>query len=489
MIFSSVEFLFFFLPAVMAGFFVLSALGAGHRVALAWLVAASLFFYAWWNPPFLALLVGSVLGNYAVGLVLARSPTKGVLAVGVVGNLGLLGYFKYAGFLLAPLGGDHLAAGIVLPLAISFFTFQQIAYLVDVYQGKTESSNLISYTLFVTFFPQLIAGPIVHYSETIPQFDRETTFHLDRNNLIAGFAILFIGLYKKVVIADGMEPYATHVFATATTSPPDLFTAWSGALAFTFQIYFDFSGYTDMAIGLARLFGIRLPLNFNSPYKADSIIDFWRRWHITLSRFLRDYLYVPLGGNRWGPARRHANLMVTMLLGGLWHGAAWTFVVWGGLHGAFLVVNHAWRAARRRLGDGEPVSTPLGRWTGRLLTFICVVAAWVVFRAETFPEAWAMLRGMAGLNGWAADAVAPVLVPWFAAVLALVWLAPNTQEWMGRFEPALDFTAKPDRVVEAAATAPGKVASTLLVLSLGFVGALVVAERGAEATQFIYMVF
>ena len=346
MLFNSYEFIFVFLPLTLAGFFALARRGGG-RAAMAWLVVASLAFYGWWNPAYVPLLLGSVLANYGLGRYLARCSRTGgqsagrpggraVLILGIAGNLVLLGYYKYAGFLAgtagALTGADLGLDGIVLPLAISFFTFQQIAFLVDAYRGEAAEPGLLRYGLFICFFPQLIAGPIVHHREMLPQFGRARTFQFNPANAAVGVTVFSIGLVKKAVLADGIGAHARPVFdAAAAGAAPDLLTAWSGALAYTFQLYFDFSGYTDMAIGAALLFNIRLPPNFDAPYKATSIIDFWRRWHMTLSRFLRDYIYIPLGGNRHGEPRRYANLMTTMLLGGLWHGAGWTFILWGGL--------------------------------------------------------------------------------------------------------------------------------------------------------------
>jgi D-alanyl-lipoteichoic acid acyltransferase DltB (MBOAT superfamily) len=373
--------------------------------------------------------------------------------------------FKYAGFFandIARLSVD--LSYILLPLGISFFTFQQIAYLVDAYRREVPREGFINYSLFVTFFPQLIAGPIVHHSETIPQFARAETYRPDLDHLALGISVFVIGLAKKVILADGIAVYATPVFAAAQAGgDPTLFEAWGGALAYTFQLYFDFAGYSDMAIGLGLMFNIRLPLNFNSPYKAVNIIDFWRRWHITLSRFLRDYLYIPLGGSRLGPSRRYTNLMITMLLGGLWHGAGWTFVIWGGLHGIYLVINHAWHALRRALGHDLSRSTFAGRVLARTVTFLAVVVAWVFFRAEGFDAASRILAGMIGLNGVQLPAsyyglfgpLAPTLdalgwvfrdsdgfhfggigmVVFLAALFGVVFLLPNTQEWTGYVAP------------------------------------------------------
>ncbi len=509
MLFSSPEFLFAFLPITIIGVHLTARLTNGATAILV-LVAASLFFYGWWNPPFLLLLGASVSGNFVVGKMLGRRPTKGLLSVGIALNLGLIAYFKYAGFLLAAFG-DFPAGGIVLPLAISFFTFQQIAYLVDVYQGKAREADFFHYCLFVTFFPQLIAGPIVHHSEVIPQFRSEHALRTNRTDLLVGLAIFVIGLYKKVVIADGVAVWSDSVFDA--TLAPTLFEAWGGVLAYTLQIYFDFSGYSDMAIGLARIFGIRLPMNFDSPYKAANIVDFWRRWHMTLSRFLRNYLYFPLGGNRKGATRRHVNMMVTMLLGGLWHGAAWTFVFWGGLHGAYLIVNHAWRAFMRRLGRDAENPTALGRVLSRLLTFLAVVVAWVFFRAETWERAFAILAGMAGFNGAVLPrqtldflgglgaALADIGVAagktslldvssfgWLAALISIVWLVPNTQEWMAEFEPALDF--RPRAAPLAGAIWRHRLLALVpFILSAAVLCVLIVVYRGDEMAPFVYMIF
>ena len=469
MLFNSPEFLLLFLPFALAGYYMLR-----HRrfetAAVRFLVVCSLFFYGWWEPIYLTLIVGSILFNYVVGRALLRRPTKAVLTFGVVMNLGLLGVFKYANLAIGSVasltGGALGAVDIILPLAISFFTFQQVAYLVDAYQGKVEEPGFTTYCLFVSFFPQLIAGPIVHHREMIPQFLQRHEIDVVWRNLAIGFTIATIGLFKKLVLADRAGFWGDQSFgAVARGIDVSFIEAWVGVLGFSFQIYFDFSGYTDMAIGLARMFGIILPLNFASPYKATSIIDFWRGWHMTLTRFLRDYLYFPLGGNRLGPARRYVNLMIVMLLGGLWHGASWTFVAWGGLHGVYLAVNHGWRAWR-----GAPVEpTAVGRWSGRLLTFTAVTVAWVFFRADSFGASLVMLRGLAGFNGVVLPAhyadVLGGLTPWLsglgvafgalpaysggwqlvtlAGLLGFVWLLPNTQEIMAGFEPALD--ARPSR--------------------------------------------
>ena len=473
MLFNSYVFIFLFLPAALAGFFLLGRLRP--RLAAAWLTAASLFFYGWWNPLYVALLAASICFNYMCGVAIARSAPSGVdssrkrmLIFAVAANLALLAYYKYANFFLASINhvtGSAWSLGeIVLPLGISFFTFTQIAFLADVYYGKAREYNFIHYGLFVTYFPHLIAGPVLHHAEMMPQFGQPATYRFSFENVAVGITIFVIGLFKKIMLADNVGEYARPVFdAAATGVTLTALEAWGGALAYTFQLYFDFSGYSDMAIGLSRLFGVTLPLNFHSPYKAVDIIDFWRRWHMTLSRFLRDYLYITLGGNRRGTARRYINLMITMVLGGLWHGAGWTFVLWGALHGFYLVVNHAWQALRVRLGHDLHDSTWWGRACACLLTFIAVVIGWVVFRAADFATAVAMLKAMAGFNGlvlpdfwlpkWGAagqwlathgvsfgdtrDLVTGGLVNWIWILLLVVWFAPNTQQLLAAYRPAL----------------------------------------------------
>lgn len=473
MLFNSYPFLFLFLPVTLAIYFMIGK--RGHEAAIAWLVLASLFFYGWWNAAYLLLLLASLVFNFLFGELLSRaSITKQAnlgrawLALGIVFNLGLLGYFKYANFTIDSINtltdSSLFIETIVLPLAISFYTFQQIAYLVDAYRGITQEYKFAHYALFVTFFPQLIAGPIVHHRDMLPQFMRRETLHPHVRNISIGLSIFMLGLFKKTVLADGIAQYSTPVFeAGAAGQVLTFFEAWGGALAYTFQLYFDFSGYSDMAIGAARMFGIKLPVNFHSPYKATNIVEFWRRWHMTLSRFLRDYLYIPLGGNRNGKLLRYRNLMLTMLLGGLWHGAGWTFVVWGGLHGLYLSINHAWSHLSSRLFPGPVLPKPLAKLLAWLTTFVAVVIGWVFFRAASFDAALAMLRGMAGLNGIAIpNAIAARLGAawqwlvdlgvssylgggsqfiftwlWIVFLLAVALAMPNTQQIMSRFEPAM----------------------------------------------------
>ena len=434
MLFNSTGFIFVFMPVVVIGFLLLVRAGRGG-VALWLLLAASYVFYGWAEPSLVMLLAASTLFNYAVGKAIVHAVrtarprlTRGLLWLGVGVDLGVLGYFKYANFFVTTAsqltGVATSLAPIALPVGISFFTFTQIAYLVDAARGEVETVRFVDYFLFVSYFPHLVAGPILHHKATVPQFRASVARGLDLRSFVLGLSIFAIGLIKKVVIADQVAPFADAIFDHARTKPLGALDAWSGALAYTFQIYFDFSGYSDMAVGLSLLFGIRLPLNFASPYKATSIVDFWTRWHISLSRFLRDYLYIPLGGNRRGSTRRYANLMTTMLLGGLWHGAGWTFVAWGALHGIYLVIDHVIRAV-------WPWHVSGGRWTvgitwaKRLAVFVAVVIAWVLFRADSIGSAGAVLSAMAGQFGRGHLPPRPALA-WFLACFVIVWGLPNT---------------------------------------------------------------
>jgi D-alanyl-lipoteichoic acid acyltransferase DltB (MBOAT superfamily) len=408
MLFNSVEFIFGFVPLVLAGFFLLARWG--HGAALAWLTLASLFFYGWWNPWWLPLMLASIAFNFLVGCQLAKTadgPTarrRGWLLLGLAVNLGLLLHHKYAGFLLdnlAWLAGHPRPPSVVdLPLGISFFTFTQIAFLVDVYQRRAADFSPVRYGLFVTYYPHLIAGPILHHREMMPQFARADIFTFQPARLAEGLTLFTLGLFKKVVLADRFASYVDPAFEAARSQPLGFFESWGAALAYTLQLYFDFSGYSDMAIGLALMIGVQLPLNFHSPYKARDIADFWRRWHMTLSRFLRDYLYIPLGGNRRGPLRRYRNLMLTMLLGGAWHGAGWTFIAWGALHGTLLVLHGLWQDLLARVAPQARWRQAVAyRWLCWALTFAAVVVGWVLFRAADMTTALTLLRGMAGLHG------------------------------------------------------------------------------------------
>lgn len=471
MLFNSFSFLFIFLPITMLGFFLLSK--KSHLAAAGWLACASLFFYGWWSLEYIPLLLGSIIFNYAIGWQIGNAGSRAIrkrwLAFAVTADLLLLAYFKYTDFFIGSLnqaGADIPALNVILPVGISFFTFTQIAFLVDTYQGKVAEYRFVHYLLFVTYFPHLIAGPVLHHKEMMPQFDQPATYTLSSSNLAVGLAIFAIGLAKKVLIADNLAPHANFLFDQPGTT--SLLVVWGGVLAYAFQLYFDFSGYSDMAIGLSRMFGIRLPLNFNSPYKSVNIIDFWRRWHMTLSRFLRDYLYIGLGGNRHGAARRYLNLMTTMVLGGLWHGAGWNFVIWGTLHGAYLMVNHAWIVFAERIHF--PRSSRVWTICSVALTFIAVCFAWVFFRSSELGHAMAIVRGMAGMSGVALpDAIGNQLGgmrgmleqaginfylgggarfvetwAWVSIGGLIAFMLPNTQQIMDKFDPAFDYALHRD---------------------------------------------
>lgn len=505
MVFSSLEFIYLFLPPTLFGFLVLRWLG-WERGIIWWLIAASIAFYAWWSPLHLILLLLSVAVNFALHRVILARKSKRVLTLGIVGNLATLAYFKYADFLIANVnlvpGVELPMLDIILPLAISFFTFQQVSFLYDTYKGRIADCDFARYCLFVVFFPQLIAGPIVLQKDTIPQFRLSVFQQRVFVNLAVGGTLFAIGLFKKIVFADGVAPVANAVFglADAGQSVPTE-AAWIGALSYTFQIYFDFSGYCDMALGLARMFGIVLPINFNSPYKSVSIVEFWRRWHITLSRFLRDYLYIPLGGNKQGKARRYVNLMATMVLGGLWHGASWNFVFWGLLHGFYLIVNHAWSSLASGENHFTLVPRPLRRALSQAITLLAVVMAWVFFRAESFGGALAVVQGMFGFTDyydpsvWAATLTDSGLY-WTQFVLlgAIVLWAPNGIELVKRYRPVIDVKGSLDTVRGMTARIFDRViwrpsGGWALAMSVVAVTAIIQLYRLDDLTEFIYFNF
>jgi D-alanyl-lipoteichoic acid acyltransferase DltB (MBOAT superfamily) len=472
MLFNSFTFLFLFLPITAVGYFMLAR--KSHAFAGAWLAAASLVFYGWWSFAYIPLLLGSIIFNYWMGqrIGAAHGPLrKRWLSFAVIADLLLLAYYKYTDFFISSINAvattDIPALHVILPIGISFFTFTQIAYLVDTYQGKVRESRFLHYLLFITYFPHLIAGPVLHHAEMMPQFGNASSYRFSSRNLAAGLTIFAIGLAKKVLIADNLAPNANFFFDQSDMF--SLIVAWGGVLSYALQLYFDFSGYSDMAIGISLLFGIRLPLNFDSPYKAVNIIEFWRRWHMTLSRFLRDYLYVPLGGNRKGRMRRYVNLMLTMLLGGLWHGAGLNFVIWGALHGIYLVINHGWETLATKLRFPRTS----GAWAvfSIALTFAAVCLAWVFFRATDIGKAGTILCGMAGGYGIGLPASVGlhlgVLKPWLEqfgisfylgggtrfvetwqwVVLGgiVAFFLPNTQQIMVRYEGALGGETRPYR--------------------------------------------
>lgn len=399
MLFNSYEYIFLFLPISIVLYFYLNKKQLIFA-AKVWLAFASLFFYSYWNIAYLPLILFSIIFNYAIGAALRKQKessniiikNKSVIIIGIAVNLCLLGYFKYADFFL---GNIELLTGItvpllklVLPLGISFFTFTQITYIVDVYNGKTEEYSFTNYVLFVTYFPHLLAGPIIHHKDIIPQFNRKRAKLISYQNICKGLLLFSIGLAKKVIFADNFGKIANMGFNS--THQLDFFSSWVATLAYTFQIYFDFSGYTDMALGSSLMLNIHLPINFNSPYKALSVQDFWRRWHITLSHFLRDYIYIPLGGSRVTEYNTMRNLMVTFLLGGLWHGAGWTFILWGCLHGIALVVHRIWKKYNMSMNN-------ILAW---ISTFTFISITWVFFRANSLEKAFDMIHGLLGGHGF-----------------------------------------------------------------------------------------
>jgi D-alanyl-lipoteichoic acid acyltransferase DltB (MBOAT superfamily) len=502
-LFNSFPFILLFLPLTLLGFY---GIGQWSRqTAAAFLAAASLIFYGCWDWHYVPLLVLSICFNFVFANLILRTKGRTALIAAIAGNLTLLGYYKYANFFVSTLDnstGLHWTIGaVILPLGISFFTFTQIAFLVDTYRGIVRERSFVPYVLFVSYFPHLIAGPVLHHAEMMPQFSQPQTYRLDAERLAVGLTLFVFGLAKKELLADGIAPSAQAVFgAAALGHPVEFFHAWIGALAYAMQIYFDFSAYSDMALGISFIFGIRLPLNFDSPYKATSIIDFWRRWHMTLSRFLRDYLYIPLGGSRRSPSRRYINLMVTMLLGGLWHGAGWTYVIWGGLHGVYLVINHGWRWLRQFLGLSG--GGRLGRGAGVLLTFLAVTLAWVFFRSPDLASAMVLLKGMLGQSGadfpgpvgrLAAAVMGPAAPQWAyvsnTSIVELVllilasWFLPNGYQILGAYSPSLQAPQPPRARL---AWSP----SLSWALFLGFLSALAVSQILSGApSEFIYFQF
>ncbi|ERN52013.1 MBOAT family O-acyltransferase [Alkalihalophilus marmarensis] len=429
MLFNSYEFLFVFLPIVFLFYFLFNRCG-WIPFSKGWLVVSSLFFYSWWNVLYLPLILASMAMNFLIGraLVSDRKPEirKALVTLGIIGNVALLGYFKYSDFFIGTvntlLDANWALLELTLPLAISFFTFQQIAFLVDAYRGETKDYRLLDYALFVTFFPQLIAGPIVHHKEMMPQFEDVQNRRINPKHMAMGIFIFSIGLFKKVAIADTFAKTATNGFDVRESLT--FLEAWLVSYSYTFQLYFDFSGYADMAIGLALLFNISLPVNFLSPYKSLSIQEFWRRWHMTLGRFLTHYLYIPLGGNRLGKVRTYVNLFIVFFVSGIWHGAGWTFVLWGVLHGVAMIINRLW----------QQLGFKMNKVLAWFLTFQFVNFAWVFFRAESFEDALKVLKGMAGLSGFA-------LPEWAAEQMAWLTFAAEFQMAEAGFYWGLGLTA------------------------------------------------
>jgi len=473
MLFNSYEFIFAFLPAVLVVFFVL---GKTSRVwALRWIIAASLFFYAWWNPVNVLIIAPSVAINFVLARALQRLRKRGsrgaaraVLLAGIAFNVAFLGYFKYSNFLVGAandvFGTQMVLARVILPLGISFITFQKIAFLIDVHAGRVESFTLQDYCLFVLFFPQLIAGPIVHYREMMPQFHRASC-RFDKGDVAVGVTLFAFGLVKKAFIADRVAAFVSPIYGQASAGGSvGLAAGWIAAIGFTLQIYFDFSGYTDMALGIARFFGIRLPPNFNSPLQASSIIDFWLRWHMTLTRFLTAYIYNPLA--LWLTRRRAARglpafagrnksvgaflellmfpTLLTMLVSGIWHGAGYTFIVWGVLHGVFLTANNGWRLAGPKLRLDNGAQKRLMRTAGVIITLACVASSMVIFRSPNLKTSGRIFQGMFGLHGLglsglksSVDVSLAQLAVWIAGPALVALVCPNTLQILRRYEPAL----------------------------------------------------
>jgi alginate O-acetyltransferase complex protein AlgI len=481
MLYNSFPFLFGFLPITLVVFFLLGQSGR-RAAAVAFLTVASLLFYAWWLPLYLPVLIAEICTNFFLGRAILdqrdKRAARRVLIASIAFNVCFLGYFKYTLFLADIVnqltGTDWSIGAIILPLGISFHTFQQIAYLVDCYRGGTRRYPFIEYVLFVSFFPQLVAGPIVHHNEAMPQLVAPGFTKFQLPNFVIGLSIFAIGLFKKTAIADQLAHIATPTFDAAQsgldlTSP----AAWLGAIAYTLQLYFDFSGYSDMAIGLARMFNVTLPPNFDSPYKAANIVDFWRRWHMTLSRFLRDYLYIPLGGNRSGSLRAAINVLITMLLGGLWHGAGWTFIVWGGLHGLYIVAHRIWRA-NGGLDRLIPIAAAR-RLIGQAITLFLVIVAWVFFRSPDMTTAISFLSSMFFGGTGSVDLSLDFGQPWILVSIggAIALLAPNVLDIFRPFEPTLQVErANPrillpwvDRVVWRPTAASAAITGTILAVA------------------------
>lgn len=473
MVFNSLTFVIFFACVL-----------ALHNLPLGWttkkinLLLASYLFYAAWNPPFIALLWISTVVDWwaAKRLVAAERPSsrRAWMLLSVVVNLGMLGYFKYGGFLTANFAAMMQSAGvawqppeldIVLPVGISFYTFATLSYTLDIYLRRARpAKHFLDYALFVTFFPHLVAGPIMRPTELVPQFEQPR--RASAQQLCFGLALMTLGLFQKIVLADGfLAPAAEAVYDAPPGTTAGMLDAWMGTLAFSGQIFCDFAGYSTTAIGAAMCLGFAMPDNFRFPYAAVGFSDFWRRWHITLSAWLRDYLYIPLGGNRHGPARTYFALMATMLLGGLWHGASWTFVVWGGLHGLYLAAERALRARFAAYTPGPLALLGLG-----LLTYFLVNITWVFFRAHGFQQAWSVLRGMAGGNGDAA----PILTTGEVTTVAAIVLGLVAAHWLMR-----------TRTLEAMLTRRHPVP---LAATLGLMAFAVAATQGA-GNAFLYFQF
>jgi alginate O-acetyltransferase complex protein AlgI len=529
MLFNSQEFLFVFLPATLIGFYLL---GARHRQwAILWLILLSLAFYGWWRPVNILIIGPSIVINYALATTLLRlsqgdgSPrlSRAVLLLGITFNVLFLGFFKYTDFLYGTINDVFRAklilTHIILPLGISFITFQKIAFLIDVQAGRVKSFSFREYCTFVLFFPQLIAGPIVHYREMMPQF-ATATCRFDKENFAVGLTLLIFGLFKKGVLADNIAPLITPIYEhSASAGQTPFLLAWMAAVGFTLQIYFDFSGYTDMALGLARFFGIKLPPNFNSPLKASSIVDFWLRWHMTLTRFLTAYIYNPLV--LWLTRRRAVKgrpgfgvrnptlgafvsllivpLITTMFISGLWHGAGYGFIIWGLLHGVFLTINHAWRAFVAHRWRNRASYDHIMKPAGFVLTFVSVIAAMVFFRAQTVSSALDVAKGLFGLNGLAlgrrAQAIAETYgtdiqktAMWIAILLFIALVCPNTLQILAPYEPALGVKPQSIAPVIGKIGIPAWSPSVPWAIAISIVAVVAILSTGGPS-EFLYWQF
>lgn len=518
MLFNSGVFIFGFLPAALLVFYGLGLLGR-QRWAIVWLTVASLVFYAWWDISNVPLLLASIVANFALQRLLVRRRSRALLVGGIALNLAALVYYKYAGFLAQTINAAADAGlpvpYIVLPLAISFFTFQQIAYLCDTYDGLVDDSSFANYMAFITFFPHLIAGPITHHKEIIPQLADPGLARPDARMIAAGATMFLVGLFKKVMIADPIAMYANPVFAAAADGEPlTLFEAWGGGLAYTLQIYFDFSGYSDMAVGLGLMFGVRLPFNFDSPLKAASIVDYWARWHMTLTRFVTAYIYSPItlrltrrrmAAGKPLPRRGRMNLetflslvalptFFAFLVIGIWHGAGWQFALFGALHGIYLTVNHGWRLLRKRWQLDWNEHSPLFVVPSVLLTLVCVVFGLVLFRAPDVATALHMFDAMVGgasLSLHSSQLLSHRQVQLTLVLLAIVWLMPNTQEWL-RGTPTGLGEVRPPGWFERWITAHslGWRPAPVVAVIVGLLGFLAIAKAiSAAPPEFIYFNF
>lgn len=491
MLFSSFEFIFIFLPITWLVWRYLFR--KRFTWAVSWIIIASLVFYGWWDPYYLILLICSIGINYWIaGNILEKNKMQTAwFWSGIFLNTILLFYFKYAHFfseVLSDVTGNlsYTLPEQILPLGISFITFQKIAYLADCQRGLIKEHRFRNFAFFVTFFPQLIAGPIVHHNPLTEQLTQKNLLFFSKEAFNSGVMLFSLGLFKKVVLADSFAMYANPAYEMANLGPIDGSSAWVGMLAYTFQLYFDFSGYSDMAIGLGLMFGLKLPINFYSPYKSTSIIDFWRRWNISLSNFLRDYVYIPIGGNKIGIAKTYRNLLITMFIGGLWHGAGWTFILWGLWHGILLSMNHVLLKKQRFFSSHPFLSGFFSRFIGLPITFLLVALGWVLFRSASIEAAFNIYQGLLlpfSINIPTHDLIAAFINLskdavwlWLSVGAIVVWAAPNSMQW-------IRYDSTPNQLIKShQGLINGFVTGLLLTISLKWMYA-------APSTQFLYFNF